>query len=58
MLRIKNRKEQLMKRFRCFSIEIAIFWTIILIYTLISKHYVSIIIYICHRLLQAYRRNI
>ncbi len=41
MLRIKNRKEQLMKRFRCFSIEIAIFWTIILIYTLISKHYVK-----------------
>ena len=41
MLRIKNRKEQLMKRFRCFSIEIAIFWTIILIYTLISKHYVQ-----------------
>lgn len=39
MLRIKNRKEQLMKRFRCFSIEIAIFWTIILIDTLISKHY-------------------
>ena len=39
MFRIKNRKEQLMKRFRCFSIEIAIFWTIILIYTLISKHY-------------------
>ena len=41
MLRIKNRKEQLMKRFRFFSIEIAIFWTIILIYTLISKHYVK-----------------
>ena len=39
MLRIKNRKEQLMKRFRYFSIEIAILWTIILIDTLISTYY-------------------
>ena len=37
----KYKKEKILKRFRCFSIEIAIFWTIILIYTLISKHYVK-----------------
>lgn len=33
----KYKKEKILKRFRCFSIEIAIFWTIILIYTLINN---------------------
>ena len=41
MFRVKYKKEQILKGLRCFSIEIAILWTIILIYTLISKHYVQ-----------------
>ena len=41
MFRVKYKKEQILKGLRYFSIEIAIFWTIILIYTLISKHYVQ-----------------
>ena len=41
MFRVKYKKEQILKGLRYFSIEIAIFWTIILIYTLISKHYVK-----------------
>ena len=40
MFRVKYKKEQILKGLRYFSIEIAILWTIILIYTLISKHYV------------------
>ena len=39
MFRVKYKKEQILKGLRYFSIEIAILWTIILIYTLISKHY-------------------
>ena len=41
MFRVKYKKEQILKGLRCFSIEIAIIWTIVLIYTLISKHYVQ-----------------
>lgn len=41
MFRVKYKKEQILKGLRYFSIEIAILWTIILIYTLISKHYVQ-----------------
>ena len=41
MFRVKYKKEQILKGLRCFSIEIAILWTIILIDTLISKHYVQ-----------------
>ena len=41
MFRVKYMKEQILKGLRCFSIEIAIIWTIVLIYTLISKHYVQ-----------------
>ena len=39
MFRVKYKKEQILKGLRCFSIEIAILWTIILIDTLISKYY-------------------
>ena len=41
MFRVKYKKEQILKGLRCFSIEIAIIWTIVVIYTLISKHYVQ-----------------
>ena len=41
MFRVKYKKEQILKGLRCFSREIAIIWTIVLIYTLISKHYVQ-----------------
>ena len=41
VFRVKYKKEQILKGLRCFSIEIAIIWTIVLIYTLISKHYVQ-----------------
>ena len=39
MFRVKYKKEQILKGLRCFSIEIAILWTIILIDTLISTYY-------------------
>ena len=39
VFRVKYKKEQILKGLRCFSIEIAILWTIILIDTLISKYY-------------------
>ncbi len=39
MFRAKYKKEQILKGLRCFSIEIAILWTIILIDTLISTYY-------------------
>ena len=35
----KYKKEKILKGFRCFSIALAIFWTIFLIYILISEHY-------------------
>ena len=35
----KYKKEKILKGFRCFSIGLAIFWTIFLIYILISEHY-------------------
>ena len=41
MFRVKYKKEQILKGLRCFSIEIAIIWTIVLIYILIGKHYVQ-----------------
>ena len=39
MFRVKYKKEQILKGLRCFSIEIAILWTIILIDTLINTYY-------------------
>ena len=39
MFRVKYKKEQILKGLRCFSIEIAIIWTIVLIYTLIGKRF-------------------
>lgn len=39
MFRVKYKKEQILKGLRCFSIEIAILWTIILIDALICKYY-------------------
>ena len=39
VFRVKYKKEQILKGLRYFSIEIAILWTIILIYTLISTYY-------------------
>lgn len=39
VFRVKYKKEQILKGLRCFSIEIAILWTIILIDTLISTYY-------------------
>lgn len=37
----KYKKEKILKGFRCFSIGLAIFWTIFLIYILISEHYME-----------------
>ena len=39
MFRVKYKKEQILKGLCCFSIEIAIIWTIVLIYILIGKRF-------------------